>query len=375
MEFHKEDFDFAVSAAGRVNLIGEHIDYCGGRVLPAALSLKNTVYIRKNGSNRINLSWTDIPDRITLEIDKLESYKGVKYADYYAACASLVQKTGREIVGCDVLSDCTVPFGSGLSSSAAIEVSFTAALLTLAGEKVDPVEAALIALRAEREYIGMNCGVMDQYASACGRKGHAMLLDCATLDCEYIPVDLGEYALVVANSNKPHSLVVSKYNERREESEIALRLVQGSYSVRHLAALTPEMFEKIEGSLPSPIRERARHIVWESARVERAVRALKAGDAVTLGKLLRESHASLRDLYEVTGKELDALAGAANAFPGCAGSRMTGGGFGGSTVSLVKKGEIAAFEAFVRERYHRAVGYAPTFYPVEISDGIVIEKF
>ena len=183
MNAEKKEFSFAVSAAGRVNIIGEHIDYCGGRVLPAALSLKNTVYIRANGRNEIHLSWTDVPDRITLDLDRLESYKGVKYADYFAACAWALKRAGKPVLGCDVLSDCRVPFGSGLSSSAAIEVSFIAALLTVAEEKVDPVDVALLALQAEREYVGMNCGVMDQYASACGRKGQAMLLDCATLRC------------------------------------------------------------------------------------------------------------------------------------------------------------------------------------------------
>ena len=374
MKKNGKDFSFAVSAAGRVNIIGEHIDYCGGRVLPAALSLKNTVWIRANGTNRINLSWTDIPDEISLDIDRIESYKGVKYADYFAACVWALRETGKKVVGCDVMSDCRVPFGSGLSSSAAIEVSFIAALLTVAGEPVDRVEVALTALKAEREFVGMNCGVMDQYASACGKRGRAMLLDCATLSCEYIPVDLGEYALVIANSNKPHSLVVSKYNERREESEKALESIRKRLPIEHLAALTPEDFEKVKDLLSPVLQKRTCHIVSECARVENAVRAMKAGDALSLGALLRASHASLRDLYEVTGRELDALADAANAFSGCAGARMTGGGFGGSAVALVKKGEIAAFETFVAERYRAAVGYDPSFYSAEIGEGIEIER-
>ena len=367
-------YEYAVTAAGRVNIIGEHIDYCGGRVLPAALSLGNTVYIRRNGTNKINLSWTDIPDRISLDLNNLESYKGVKYADYFAACAYILQDVGKPLVGCDIMSDCHVPFGSGLSSSAAIEVSCISALLTLAGEPLDQVEVALAALRAEREYVGMNCGVMDQYASACGRKGQAMLLDCATLDCEYIPVELGDYAFVIANSNKPHNLVVSKYNDRRRESEEALALIRKTLPVTHLAEVMPADFARVEKDLPPVLRDRARHVVTECARVTQAAEAMRQGDIPLLGELLRASHRSLRDLYEVTGRELDALADAANAFPACAGSRMTGGGFGGSTVSLVRRESISEFESYVKKRYTDAVGYAPTFYPVEIADGITIRN-
>ena len=368
-----KDYEYAVTAAGRINIIGEHIDYCGGRVLPAALSLGNTVFIRANGTDKINLSWSDLADRISLDVNRLEDYKGVKYADYFAACAYVLKRAGKPVLGCDVLSDCRVPFGSGLSSSAAIEVSFTAALLTIAGEKVDPVAVALYALAAEREYVGMNCGVMDQYASACGKKGMAMLLNCATLECDYIPVALGDYTLVIANSNKPHSLVVSKYNERRAESEAALAEINRYFPAEHLAAVTPDDFETVADRLDPILQKRARHVVYESARVKEATKAMARGDVPALGALLRASHDSLRDLYEVTGRELDVLADAANAFPLCAGSRMTGGGFGGSTISLVHKGLVEAFKEYVGERYYSLIGYAPTFYPVEISDGITIK--
>ena len=374
MDFAKGTYEFAVSAAGRVNIIGEHIDYCGGRVLPAALSLGNTVYIRRNGTNKINLSWTDIPENLSLDIDRIEAYKGVRYADYFAACVWALQQEGKKIVGCDVLSDCSVPFGSGLSSSAAIEVSFITALLTLAGEEADSVSVALLAHKAEREYVGMHCGIMDQYASACGRKGQAMLLDCASLACEYVPVLIGGYTLVIANTNKPHSLAESKYNERREESERALAEIAKRIPVTRLAEVTPEVFAEVAGELPPLLRKRARHSVYECERVDRAVRAMKEGDVALLGALLRASHASLRDLYEVTGRELDALAAAANDCPFCAGSRMTGGGFGGCTVSLVKKEGVRAFEEFVAERYRAVIGYDPAFYPVEIADGITVRK-
>jgi len=220
----------------------------------------------------------------------------------------------------------------------------------------------------------MNCGVMDQYASACGKKGQAMLLDCATLSCEYIPVELGEYVFVIANSNKPHNLVVSKYNERRQESEEALALIREKLPITHLSEVTPETFADAAKDLPPILRMRARHVAYETDRVKQAVQAMRAGDMQSLGALLRASHASLRDLYEVTGKELDALAEAANDSPYCAGSRMTGGGFGGSTVSLVKKENVAAFEEEVYKKYLAAIGYAPTFYPVDVSEGITVKR-
>jgi len=265
-----------------------------------------------------------------------------------------------------------VPFGSGLSSSAAIEVSFIAALLTVAGEKVDPVEVALLAQKAENKYVGMNCGIMDQYASACGKKGCAMLLNCATLACEQVPVTMGEYTFVVANTNKPHSLVDSKYNERRRETEEALAALSERLPVRHLAEVSPEAFDRVGKCLASPLYERAKHVVEECARVTAAADCMKRGDMASLGALLRDSHASLRDLYEVTGAELDALADAANAFPDCLGSRMTGAGFGGSTVSIVRKDSVPAFAEFVTERYARAIGYAPTVYETEIAEGITV---
>ena len=373
---NEKDYAYRVSAAGRVNLIGEHVDYCGGKVMPAALSLKNTVYIRPNGTDRINLAWTDIPARITLDIGRLGEYKDVKYANYSAGCAYLWQQAGHKVIGCDMLHDCTVPFGSGLSSSAAIEVSTIAALATIAGEPLDPVEIALVAQKAEREYAGVNCGIMDQYASACGKKDNAILLDCKTLVREYVPILLGDYTLVIANCNKPHSLVESKYNERRSETERALELLRTKADISCLAELTPDAFERIAHVLDGEgkVRDRARHVVEECDRVRRAAGAMKRGDVGTLGELLNASHASLRDLYEVTGIELDTLAGAAQAHPACAGSRMTGAGFGGCTVSVVQKDGVADFKKTVAAHYTGKIGYEPSFYDCTVEDGIIVTK-
>ena len=369
-----EKYTYSVSAAGRVNLIGEHVDYCGGKVMPAALSLKNTIFARPNGTDKINLAWTDIPVRVTLDISRLSEYKDVKFANYPAGSAYLWQQAGHPIVGCDLLYDCTVPFGSGLSSSAAIEVSTIAALATLAGEKLDPVKIALVAQKAEREYAGVNCGIMDQYASACGKKDNAILLDCNTLVREYVPIVLGDFTLVIANCNKPHSLVESKYNERRAETERALALLKEKADISCLAELTPDAFARISSVLDGEgkVKDRARHVVEECDRVRRAAGAMKRGDVGTLGELLNASHASLRDLYEVTGVELDTLAAAAQEHPACAGSRMTGAGFGGCTVSVVRKDGVEDFKRTVAEKYTKKIGYAPSFCDCTIEDGIIV---
>ena len=370
-----KNYDYKVSASGRVNLIGEHVDYCGGKVFPAALTLKNNVYIKANGTNKINLSWTGLDIKVSLDIEKLSDYKSVKYANYIAGSLYCLQTDGGKIVGADMLFECFVPFGSGLSSSAAIEVSAIAAMMTLTGEPLDKVKIALLAQKAEREYVGVNCGIMDQYASACGVKGHAMLLDCATLDCEQIPVDLGDYSLVIINCNKPHDLVESKYNERRSETESALAGFKKVLSVENLADISIENFEKFgKKVLSGKIYDRAKHVVYECDRVNKAAVAMRSGDVRALGKLLNASHESLRDLYEVTGKELDTLQSLAVSHEACVGSRMTGAGFGGCVISLVKTDRKREFIDFVTENYEKIIGYAPSSYEADLDDGITVEK-
>ena len=370
-----DNYDYRVSASGRVNLIGEHVDYCGGKVFPAALSLKNHVYVRPNGTDKINLEWTTVPDKITLDISRLDDYKNVKYANYIAGGLWAWKSADNRVIGADMLFDCRVPFGSGLSSSAAIEVSTIAAMATITDIPLDKPKIALLAQKAEREYAGVNCGIMDQYASACGVKGHAMLLDCATLYCEQIPVELGDYSLVIVNCNKPHNLIESKYNERRAETEQALSLLRPVLKVNSLAEVTEEQFETYgKRILSGKIYDRAKHVVEECARVNKAAVAMRTGDMMGLGKLLNASHDSLRDLYEVTGKELDTLQETALSFPHCIGSRMTGAGFGGCIISLVKSTYSQTFRQFVTEEYIKKIGYAPSVYNADIDDGITIKK-
>lgn len=362
------------TAAGRINVIGEHVDYCGGKVFPAALNLRCNVYGRKNGTNKIRVAASTYKEVVELDIDKLDSYKGLKYGNYQAGVAYYLQEEGTPIIGCDLLYDCTVPFGSGLSSSAAIEVATAVALSEYAEVKYDKVKIALLCQKAENKYAGVNCGIMDQFASAMGKKDHAVLLDCSTLEYEYVPLKLGEYCIVVANCNKPHNLVESKYNVRRHEVETALKEIQKVKKINSLAELTPKEFNEVKYLLSGVVGIRAEHVVMECARVKEAVEALKAGDIVELGRLLNESHYSLRDLYEVTGKELDTLSDFARKETCCLGSRMIGAGFGGCTISIVKKDAVEGFIARVGLAYFNAIGYRASFYETSLEDGITVSK-
>ena len=362
------------TAAGRINVIGEHVDYCGGKVFPAALNLRCNIYARKTGGNTVRLAFRGIEGIVELDVRHLDDYRGLKIGNYQAGVAYFLQKKGVPIVGCDLYYDCTVPFGSGLSSSAAIEVATAVAFCEYAGVAYDKVEIALLAQKAENEYAGVNCGIMDQFASAMGKKDHAVLLDCSTLAYEYVPLQLGDYSIVVANCNKPHNLVESKYNVRRQEVETALKAIQTVKPVENLAQLTPADFEQVRHLLSGVVAKRAEHVVMECDRVNRAVAALKSGDLQELGALLNESHYSLRDLYEVTGKELDTLSSFARKETDCLGSRMIGAGFGGCTISIVKKDAVDGFIRRVGAAYAEVIGYKASFYETSIEDGITVEK-
>ena len=362
------------TAAGRINVIGEHVDYCGGKVFPAALNLRCNVLGRKTGGNFIRLAFRGIDGVVELDISALDSYRHLKIGNYQAGVALELQKRGVALVGCELYYDCTVPFGSGLSSSAAIEVATAVALYSYVGVPYDKVEIAKLSQKAENEYAGVNCGIMDQFASAMGKKDHAVLLNCSTLTYEYVPFVLGDYALVVANCNKPHSLVESKYNERRTEVETALKIIQGVKNVSCLAELSLSDFEQVKHLLSDVLLKRVKHVVMECNRVQNAVQALKTGDIATLGKLLNESHYSLRDLYEVTGKELDTLSELARKQSECLGSRMIGGGFGGCTISIVKKSAVDTFIQNVDALYEKEIGYRASFYETSIEDGITVSK-
>jgi len=365
------------ASPGRVNLIGEHTDYNGGYVFPAALTVRTTIVARKRNDKLIRLAVTDLPDRPVIDITKIDQYKNLRWGNYQAGVIDEFMKAGYEIVGCDLLYDDTVPHGSGLSSSAANEVSTAIMLATFSNEArginepLDLVEIAKICQRAENNYVGVKCGIMDQFTSAMGKKDHAMLLNCKTLEYRFVPLDLKGHHIVIANTNKKHRLGESKYNERRSECEKGFEILKKYIpNATCLCDITKDQFEQYAHHIEDGvIRNRVKHVIYENARVLRSVDALSNGDLIEFGKLMNASHDSLRDLYEVTGVELDTLVEEARKIDGVVGSRMTGAGFGGCTVNIVREDAIGDFIREVGLAYEKKIGYPASFYISEIGSG------
>lgn len=372
-----EDGIRVFASPGRVNLIGEHTDYNGGCVFPAALTMKTTIVMRKRNDNILRLKATDLDGIVEADISKLDSYKGIPWGDYQIGVAYMLSEAGYDICGADMLYDDTVPHGGGLSSSAAIEVSTALCFATLSNEKngiakpVDMIEMAKIAQRAEHEYAGVNCGIMDQFASAMGKKDHAIFLNCKTLDYKLVPLELGERKIIISNTCKKHALGASKYNERRSECEKGLAILQSAMPHKTcLGDITEAEFEAHAHLIDDEvIARRVRHVITEDARVHRAIDALGAGDIKEFGALMNASHDSLRHDYEVTGFELDTMVDEARKLGGVLGSRMTGAGFGGCTVSIVENAAVDTFIAEVGKNYEAATGIKPSFYVTETGDG------
>lgn len=363
------------TSPGRVNLIGEHTDYNGGFVFPAAISAATTIAVRKRDDKIVRLKATDLPDVVTIDMDKIGEYKNLNYGNYQAGIIDEMLKDGYSLCGADMLYEDGVPHGGGLSSSAAIEVATACVFSAFSGEAggktATNTEMALIGQRAENNYAGVNCGIMDQFASANGKANMAIFLQCDTLNYELVPVELGDCKLVLSNTNKKHKLGESKYNERRsqcEEGFAALSAVMPDKKC--LGEISPEEFEAHKDAISDEtVRRRITHVIYEDDRVLKSVDALKKGDIEAFGKFMNASHASLRDLYEVTGIELDTLAETAQTVPGVIGSRMTGGGFGGCTVSIVKNDAIDNFIETVGKIYKEKIGYEASFYIFDIGDG------
>ncbi|MEE1047924.1 MAG: galactokinase [Clostridia bacterium] len=366
------------ASPGRVNLIGEHTDYNGGPVFPAALTMKTTIIARKRDDDIIRLKATDLDIMVEAKIDELEKYKGtLKWGDYQLGVAFELQKAGYDIVGCDLLYDDTTPHGGGLSSSAAIEVSTALMFAVFSNEKngidkeVDMIEMAKLGQAAEHNYIGVNCGIMDQFASAMGKANHAIYLDCATLNYELVPLELGDCCLILSNTNKKHSLGASKYNERRSECDAGVAALKTVLpDIKLLNDVSVEEYEAHKDVITDPIvQKRVHHVVYECDRVGKSVEALKAGDLKTFGQLMNASHDSLQYDYEVSCEELDILAQEARKLPYVIGSRMTGAGFGGCTVSVVETAHAQDFIDTLGPLYEEKVGYPASFYISEIGDG------
>ena len=360
-------------APGRVNLIGEHTDYNGGHVFPCALTMGTYAVARKRNDNKIRLYSMNFENLGILEstIDDLKYNKNEDWINYPKSMVWALKEDGFNIDrGFNIVYLGTIPNGAGLSSSASIEVLTGFVLKDLFGLDVDMTKIALLGQKAENKYIGVNCGIMDQFIIANGKKDCAIFLDTANLEYEYAPVKLENAKIVIMNTNKKRGLGDSKYNERRAECEEALKELQQKLDIKSLGELTEQEFEENKYLIKSEIRQkRAKHAVYENQRTVKAVEALKENKIDLFGKLMIASHNSLRDDYEVTGKELDTLVEESLKQDGVIGARMTGAGFGGCAVSIVKSDKVDDFIKNVGKGYKDKIGYNADFYAVEIGDG------
>ncbi|MBR4704673.1 MAG: galactokinase [Paludibacteraceae bacterium] len=366
-------------APGRVNLIGEHTDYNGGCVFPCALSFGAWLLIAKNGDQVLRFRSLNMPQEYAIPVSAIRPQPDRAWCNYALGCIDIIARRHPEAKlesGYDLLYFGNVPAGAGLSSSAAMEVVTARAFTEEMGvnrnnDKAYRTELALIGQACEHEYAGVMCGVMDQFASAQGKKDHAIYLNCDTLEFEHVPVKLEGIKVVISNTHSPHHLDSGAYNDRVRQCHTAVEQISKVRPIKHLAELSEDDWREVESAITDPIaKKRARHVVGEVARTAAAVEALKRGEIAYFGELMTASHVSLRDDYEVTGPELDALAEAAWQVEGVLGSRMTGGGFGGCTVSLVKDEAIETFKAFVGAEYEKKTGLKADFYVAEIGDGV-----
>lgn len=363
-------------APGRVNLIGEHTDYNGGHVFPCALTMGTYAVARKREDNKLRLYSMNFEELGVLEstIDELEYKKEEDWINYPKSMIWVMKEEGFNIdTGFDILYNGTIPNGAGLSSSASIEVLTGFVLKDLFNLDVDMTKLALLGQKAENKYIGVNCGIMDQFIIANGKKDCATFLDTSNLNFEYAPVKLEDAKIVIMNTNKKRGLGDSKYNERRAECEKALEELQQELNIKSLGELTEEEFESNKDLIKDENRQkRAKHAVYENQRTIKAVNALKDNKIDLLGQLMVASHNSLRDDYEVTGIELDTLVAESLKQEGVIGARMTGAGFGGCAVSIVKSDKVEDFIKNVGKAYKEKIGYDADFYAVEIGNGPTI---
>ena len=359
-------------APGRVNLIGEHIDYNGGLVMPIALNMGIKARYKKNDNNTISFASSTHKDLVEFAVEDIPTkYESTSnWCNYPIGVLSTLHKQGLPINGFDLHFDSNLPEGSGLSSSAAIEVVTAYILMHQAGREINPPDLAVLCQKVENNFIGVKCGIMDQFAVANGKKDHAILLNCNTLDCEQIPFDLDTYSLLVINSKKPRSLIKSAYNERKAESEAALKILIDVGKLRDGQYLVDAEIEDLGVIADAIVRKRTRHVVSENIRVKHATRALKMGDLYTFGRLMNASHQSLKDDYEVSGIELDTLVETAQNIDGCIGARMTGAGFGGCAIALVKNTGISNFSKTLADRYHAVTKLHCEIYECKAEDGV-----
>jgi galactokinase len=357
-------------APGRVNLIGEHTDYNDGFVLPMAIDREAAVAIRKRDDRVVRVHTVNFDETAEFDLDREGERRKGFWLNYFEGVARLLERGGARLSGADLVIWSDVPGGAGLSSSAALEVATGLALSEISGADVDRVTIAKAGQQTEHEYVGANVGIMDQFVSAHAKAGHALLLDCRSLEYENVPLNTSDVAVVICDTNVKHELASSEYNTRRRECDEAVEILKKNLpDIQKLRDVSVAEFERFAETLPDPVRRRARHVVTEDERTLRAADALRAGDLHAFGVLMWKSHESLRYDYEVSCKELDVLVDAAREIDGVLGARMTGGGFGGSTVNLVRRDACRTFEEKIAAAYERATGIAATILTSEPSEG------
>jgi len=362
--------EILVRAPGRVNLIGEHTDYNDGFVLPAAIDRDVLFAASRRDDGRVRLWAVDLKDEDTFSLSALTRNEKKSWANYHRGVAAMLQARGFDLVGADVAFSSNVPIGAGLSSSAAVEVAAAYGFLTLSRQEMDRAQMALACQQAEHEYAGVPCGIMDQFISALGRADHALLIDCRDLSYQHVPIP-EDVRIVVADTGVRRALAGSEYRVRRSQCEEAVRLLQPVLpSIRALRDVSEEDLERYGHLLPEVVRRRARHVVSENQRVLDAVAALREANLERVGELFVASHRSLRDDYEVSSPELDAMVEAALEVPGCFGARLTGAGFGGCTVSLVRADAVDDFVFRLARSYQDRTGRKATVYVTRAADGV-----
>jgi len=357
-------------APGRVNLIGEHTDYNDGFVMPFAIDRDTVVAGRHRDDRRIEAVAADLDEDGSVDLEAPPQKKRRSWLDYVEGTARSIEEKFGRLAGAEILISSDVPIGSGLSSSAALETSIGFALLSLSGIEVDREQLAFAAQKAEHEYAGIRSGIMDQFASSFCTRGNAMLLDCRSLDREQIPFETPDVATLVCDTKVKHELASTEYNTRREECEKGVRILgERIPGINALRDVTVEQLEQFKGDMPEVVYRRCRHVITENERAIKAAEFFKRHDTAAAGRLMFESHESLRDDYEVSSAELDELVEIARGVDGVYGARMTGGGFGGCTVNLVKLSVVGEFEKSVREKYNAQFGKEPDIYQFQAADG------
>jgi galactokinase len=356
---------------GRVNLIGEHIDYNGGLVMPCAVSMGTWLSISKNKDKLLRFQCLNFTDTAELHLQHSYSKTGKEWFNYPLGVINELVQSGHNISGLDMLYYGNLPIGAGLSSSASIEVLTGFSLSKMFALNISEKEIALIGKKAENEFIGVNCGIMDQFAVAMGKKDKCILLNCDSLAFEYLPFATGNYRLVIINSNKQRTLADSKYNERFAECGMVLKALKKKLQVNHLCDVSLHEFNEYRHLVNDPtLEKRALHVISENFRVGEAKDALAAGELFTFGKLMYASHQSLKKWYEVTGRELDTIVDFCQSYSGCIGARMTGAGFGGCAIALVKKESINEFVSLLTDHYKKMIGYKPEVFASAPGDGV-----